>query len=69
MESRRRASRWKIVLGLVAAVSIVSGGSALWIRAVAERRWESMRVEVLRLLHEEQARPPARPVLRGTAVP
>lgn len=65
----RRTSGWK-VLGLIcAALGVIALVYALYIHAVARRRWTEMEasVQVLRVACDANNLP--RPVLRGTAVP
>jgi hypothetical protein len=69
MEPRRRIARWKILLGIIGSVALVIGSLALGVRWAAERRWAEMKSGLLKVLHEEMARPTERPVLRGFPEP
>ena len=66
MEIRRGFPRWKILLAVFGSMALVIGGLAFRVWWAAEKRWAEMRSGMLKLLHEELARPTERPVLRGT---
>lgn len=67
--TQKRIGGWRLAAGVAAVLTVLFISYAVYINAVANRRWEAMEQSIpeLRELHFSRNGP--RPVLRGTAVP
>ena len=65
----RRHTGWKVAGLIAAGAAVLVGAYAIYIHAVADRRWAEMEKSLRELREDHAARNVPRPVLRGEAVP
>ena len=70
MDSRRTGISNRAIAAIIAGfLLLIAAGLALSVRSSADRAWAAMQRRTRELIAEAQARPSARPVLRGTPEP